>query len=215
MWFQMRSMLDEFKVDIKSVAHIGAHWGEELEQYIQVGIDRIVLFEPLAANCKNIRTKIRDLNADRHRLEYYDIALYQTALGAEDKDEVVLAVSSNDAQSSSIMEPLVHLSQYPGITFQNKETASLKRLDGMGLGTFDMLNIDVQGYELEVLKGAMKTLESVKLIVVEVNRAELYRGCPMIEDLDEFLAQYALERKWTDWIGGTWGDAVYVKQENS
>lgn len=212
MLITMQAILEQFRTPIKSVAHIGAHWGEEMADYVAHGVERIVLFEPLAANCKTILRNMADLQAGRHRLEYIDVSLYQTALGAEDKDEVILSVSSNDGQSSSILEPLHHLTQYPWITFKDKEKASLKRLDGLSLGHFDMLNIDVQGYELEVLKGAVETLKSVKLVLVEVNQEELYRGCPMVEELDEFLSQFALERKWTNWAGGTWGDAIYIKK---
>jgi hypothetical protein len=48
--------------------------------------------------------------------------------------------------------------------------------------------------------------------MTEVNRAELYKGCARIEDLDMFLSQYGFERVETTWDGGTWGDAFYVKR---
>jgi hypothetical protein len=75
------------------------------------------------------------------------------------------------------------------------------------------LNIDVQGYELEVLKGAKKCLENVYYIIVEVNRAELYQDCPMIGDIDDFLSVFGFSRVETEWRHNreNWGDALYVK----
>jgi FkbM family methyltransferase len=205
MWFKLKDMIQEYQVNPQSVAHIGAHWAEELDEYIQNGFTKIALFEPLEINLAVIRSKLAAIAAP------VEVQLYATALGNEDLDEITLAVSSNDAQSSSILSPKEHLTQYPGITFPNLARSTLKRLDNMRLGRFDMLNIDVQGYELEVLRGAAETLPTVQLIVVEVNRAELYAGCPMVEDLDGYLSQFGLFRQKTDWIGGTWGDAIYTR----
>lgn len=47
--------------------------------------------------------------------------------------------------------------------------------------------------------------------MTEVNRKELYKMCPMIEDIDSFLLDFDLKRVETDWIGGTWGDALYIR----
>ena len=71
----------------------------------------------------------------------------------------------------------------------------------------------MQGYELEVLKGATKTLEHIDLILSEVNKEELYKDCPRIEDIDNFLADFKFQRIAEYWQqdGGTWGDALYLK----
>ncbi len=76
---------------------------------------------------------------------------------------------------------------------------------------FNMINIDVQGFELEVFRGAKNTLNNIQYVMTEVNRAELYKNCCMVEELDEFLGKYGFERKETTWDGETWGDAFYTK----
>jgi len=77
---------------------------------------------------------------------------------------------------------------------------------------YNFINIDVQGYELEVFKGGKKTLESIDYIMTEVNRDEVYKNCPRIEELDTYLSTYGFERVETTWDGGTWGDAFYIKK---
>ena len=41
---------------------------------------------------------------------------------------------------------------------------------------------------MEVLKGAVNTLiQDIKYIIVEINKKELYEGCPNVKDIDVFL----------------------------
>ena len=50
--------------------------------------------------------------------------------------------------------------------------------------------MDVQGYELEVLKGATETLKHVDYVYCEVNRDEVYEGNAYVEEIDEFQYNY-------------------------
>ena len=61
----------------------------------------------------------------------------------------------------------------------------------MEIEDIDLLNIDTQGYEMEVLKGSRKLLsQGIKYIILEVNKKELYEGCPLVKDIDNFLKKY-------------------------
>jgi hypothetical protein len=59
---------------------------------------------------------------------------------------------------------------------------------------YNFLTIDVQGYELEVLKGSRETLKNINYILTEVNRDELYENCARVEQLDEFLGRFNFQR---------------------
>ena len=102
---------------------------------------------------------------------------------------------------------------HPHIKFEKTNDIDIKKLDSLDNIKVNFLNIDVQGYELEVLKGGIKTLENIDYIYSEVNRNELYENGVLVEDLDEFLYQYNFRRITTSWCGGTWGDALYIKQK--
>ena len=86
-------------------------------------------------------------------------------------------------------------------------------LDDLNISNIDLINIDTQGYELEVLKGAKNALHQIKYILIEVNKDELYEGCPHVKDLDRFLNKYSFIRTdtlfWSDTF--SWGDAFYIK----
>ena len=54
-------------------------------------------------------------------------------------------------------------------------------LDHMAYEDVDMIKFDVEGYEMEVLKGATKTLESVKYLMIELNNNTKKYGSNNVE----------------------------------
>jgi FkbM family methyltransferase len=52
-----------------------------------------------------------------------------------------------------------------------------------------LLKMDVQGYELEVLKGATESLKSVRVVLAEVNLLDIYADVPLLAELLSWLQQ--------------------------
>ncbi len=69
----------------------------------------------------------------------------------------------------------------------------MQTLDGVvaaaSLGPADVMKIDVQGYELEVLKGASETLKSVEAVLMEVSLMPLYENNPLITEVLNFMSE--------------------------
>jgi len=189
-------------MDIKGIIHVGGHYGEEISEYVQNGIQDIIIFEPISENFDILSERVQDLNAN--------IAGYQVALGSE-RGEFTMYVSDNEKQSSSLLKPKVHLTHHPHVKFPSKETVEVHLLDDYDCDTCNFINMDVQGFELEVLKGGKKTLEHVDYVYCEVNRDEVYENNAFVEELDEFLGEYGMKRVETDWAGEIWGDALYIR----
>lgn len=200
-------MVNKYNMDIKGIIHIGAHHGQEIEEYIDNGVQDILMFEPVSHNFEILQEKLKDANAN--------IQAYQVALGNEEKEGVTMYLSDNNLISSSVLKPKVHLQLHPGVGFPGTEEVEMQRLDSFSEDTknFNFINMDVQGYELEVLKGGAETLKHVDYVYCEINRDELYEGNAFVEDLDEFLKDYNMERVETDWSGTLWGDALYVRKK--
>jgi len=121
-------------------------------------------------------------------------------------------VSDHNRISSSILKPKVHLTHHPNVKFPETEEVEVNCLDNYDCFNYNFINMDVQGYELEVLKGGKKTLDQVDYVYCEVNRDEVYENNAFVEELDEFLAEYNMERVMTSWEGQIWGDALYVRK---
>jgi len=120
-------------------------------------------------------------------------------------------VASN-GESSSFLKPNRHLQEHPHITFPEELTIKQYPLDQFDTNDYQMLNLDVQGYELEVLKGAERTLNSIKYIYTEVNTNNLYDGCVLLDEMDSWLKEKNFIRKEIYLTPHGWGDAFYMKE---
>lgn len=190
-------------MQIKGLIQIGAHYGQEYKSYQRLNIANLVFFEPLSQNFEILKSRVKG-----------NAKLFNKALGNENKTIKMCVESANKGMSSSILKQKKHLEQYPEIIFDREELVEMVRLDDIleDKENYNFLVIDVQGYELEVLKGSRDTLKNIDYILTEVNRDELYENCVIIEELDEFLGEFNFTIIKTTWEGGSWGNAYYLKR---
>jgi FkbM family methyltransferase len=206
MLLDLLKLKGKYNLNIKGVLHIGAHFGQEFSVYENIGVKNIVFFEPLPHTFEKLKENVGSKNGN--------VLLINSALGNMIGEIEMNVETANQGQSSSILEPHIHLKQYPHIIFNNKINVKITKLDTFieEKEKYNFINIDVQGYELEVFKGGSEFLNHIDYIMTEVNKDEVYKNCPMIEDLDNFLKPYGFERVETTWDGITWGDAFYIKK---
>ena len=121
-------------------------------------------------------------------------------------------ISDPTGLTGSLLEPGLVV-DYPDIVFSEKFMVDVSTLDEeIGYPhPYNFLNMDVQGYELEVLRGGSQTLKTIDYVYTEVNRAEVYKKCAMIEDLTAYLQNFGLIKVAEAWHGD-WGDAFYIKE---
>jgi FkbM family methyltransferase len=204
MLLDFNGLIEKYKMEIKGVLHIGAHHGQEHTLYKNNNINNVVYFEPLQSNFDVLKN-----NVDGSAI------LFNCALGNDEKEVEMFVETANMGQSSSVLEPAIHAKQYPHIVFDKKETVNMRKLDNieLNLENYNFINIDVQGYELEVFKGSRNTLKHIDYIIAEINREELYKNCSQISDLKEFLSEYGFELVEEAWVGGNWGDGLFIKKK--
>lgn len=203
MLLDFTELVKKYDMKIKGIVHIGAHYGQEHNLYKSIGVEKIVYFEPLKNNFEKLRENIKD-----------DSLLFNLALGNENKEIEMYVENANQGMSSSVLKPLVHLTQYPHIKFETKEVVQMKKLDDVSFdkSEYNLITIDVQGFELEVFKGSIQFLEGVDYIFSEVNRDEVYENCTKIDDLTTFLNSFGFELVEINWVGGSWGEGLYIKK---
>lgn len=208
-------LLDRHGLHLRGVIHAGGHLGQEVPLCKKLGAKRVVLFEPVPYTFRAMKVQWGEDPV---------VTCVPLALGACAGSVTMLIENSNQGQSSSILEPKLHLQRFPQIQFDGRQLVDMVALDDWFYperaalaAEVNMFVLDVQGYELEALKGAKKFLREpgLECMVVEVNREELYKGCAMVEQVDEFLkANGGFERAHTNWVGpgeGS-GDAFYVRR---
>jgi len=200
------SLVKQYGVNATGVIHVGGHIGQEMETYKKNNVTNLIVFEPQKVPFQKLSAVVESVGFD-------NVTLINKALG--NSCETVEMTCNDDGLCSSILNPKHVLEQYPNIIFDRKETVEMVTMDSVipENHDFNFLNMDTQGYELEVLKGARKTLEKIDCVYTEVNNTEVYENNALIEEIDEFLKEYDMIRVETDWMGGTWGDAFYIRQE--
>jgi FkbM family methyltransferase len=202
------SLILRHGIPVRGAIHVGAHTGEEVDTYRKAGVPRMIMIE---ANPRVFADLQKRLGSSS------DVIAIQR--GVADVNEVRRFHVTNASQSSSLLPLGRHAQLYPQIVEQSEIGVQCSRLDdlmveiGEDREEYNLLNVDVQGAELMVLKGAEETLQNIDLINIEVNFDELYIGCPQIDDIDDFLAERGFARvEIACPFHPTWGDAVYLRK---
>jgi FkbM family methyltransferase len=147
----------------------------------------LVGFDPDPDEC--VRLNAAAGNAAHER--YEPIAL------AANEGEATLHLTA-DPQSSSLYPPDARaIRRYPELwrhEARGTQTIVTSTIDswaqGAGVGSVDALKVDVQGAELDVLRGAEHLLASMRVIEAEVEFQELYEGQPLFNDVNAFLRDH-------------------------
>lgn len=177
----------DFRTDFKTVLDVGGHHGQftlfALERFESA---RIVTFEPQSDGVELIRT----VTAKESRVTIENFALGATPGTAQ------LNISRRSDSSSLLPIGRGQTEAFPGTEAERTETIAVETLDNLLPGEIErpaLLKIDVQGFELDVLRGATRTLSEIDNIFVECSFIELYEGQPLIGEIIAFLAEREFE----------------------
>lgn len=161
-----------------SIIDIGAYHGEWTAMIKKIFPDSSILMIEAQESKEDI---LKDVSQQYSPNVFYEMAL----LSSEDEQQVRFVEMET---GSSVFE---ESSPYER-DYTSKKTVTLDTLlkthpDFQGA---DFLKIDVQGYELEVLRGAKKLLEKVELVLMEVSLIPVNKGCPIMSEVISFMADH-------------------------
>lgn len=192
MLIDIDNLISKFNIKLTGVIHVGGHVGEEIPIYKKY-TNNIHVFEP-----------------QEHCFAKIDPSVNKYCVALGEKEEILSLYIANNNQSSSLLKPKKHLTEHPDVLFTDLKSIKVMPLDSFNITDCNFINIDVQGYELSVLKGSINTLKHIEYVYTEINISEIYENCAMIEDLDNFLNNFT--RVETQLCGSHgWGDAFYVR----
>lgn len=203
MLINFREAVKKYGMTINGVIVGGAHFGEEMDDYLSIDtVKGIVLFEPCKAAFGVLKENFSHLS---------NVFMHNVALGSEEGIMTMYTETRNEGQSNSLLKPAKHLEQHPTIIFNGTEDVQVHRLDSYGY-SYNLLVLDCQGFELEILKGATKTLKHVDYIYCEVNRDFVYENCAQVHEIDLLLSEEGFRGVKTKWVGN-WGDKIYIRKK--
>lgn len=177
--------------NVKTILDIGANDGQFALFARKMFSDSVIFsFEPLLT----CFTKVLEISNNDKNMVALNFAL------GENNETVEMFHDKFSPSSSLLKMTNEHIQNFPYTGNQIKELVKLRKLDTLDevkdVEREVLMKIDVQGYELNVLKGATNFINQyLPLIVLEISFADLYENEPAFEEIYDFMR--ALDYRFT------------------
>jgi FkbM family methyltransferase len=175
----IRQFLSANPVIIDAGSHVG---GDSIEMCRLYKGAILHAFEPVPSIFKILKYNTR---------KYKKIHCHQVALSNFNGHQLMHVSSGASDGSSSLLKPKDHLKDHPDVFFNEKITVVAKTLDTWaaqeGVTKVDLLWLDMQGFELEVLKASNVILPTVKAVHMEVSTRSTYEGVPLYDEVKSWM----------------------------
>ena len=207
MLIPVSNLIKNYAIRATGVLHVGAHMWEEAADYEKFGWLPIYWVDAYDY-IKEASQKLSLAKPDEHH--FYQGLIWGTS-GLLKKFH-----KANNGASSSVFNLGTHQKVYKDVVYSSSEflsTITLNDLLPKNI-SFDFVNLDIQGAELQALKGLGDRLNQVKYIYTEVNKKYLYEQINLLYEIEIFLRGFGFERVVTKWVEGAgWGDAVFIRRD--
>tara|TARA_B100001057_G_scaffold477616_2_gene547030 strand:- start:956 stop:1597 length:642 start_codon:yes stop_codon:yes gene_type:complete len=151
-------------------------WSMAMEKYAK----EIYCYEPNQTHFECLKR-----NTEQHN----NIKLFNQALG--NQDGMITLTNETATQNTRVL--------------LEQGDVKINKLDSLDIDGVDMLKIDVEGLEMEVLRGASKKLDKIEYIMIELNNNSKKYGSNNIE-IEEHIQSLGFKE-----LIKTWPDIVYRK----
>ncbi|TNE78345.1 MAG: FkbM family methyltransferase [Bacteroidetes bacterium] len=150
---------------------------------------QVELFEPISSNFKIIKDQFGGNKG---------IKLNQLALGHEEGETTIHIADRVTSSSLLELNPEAHeKGSYLADALKpvREESIQVKRVESFikQYEKIHLMKLDVQGFELNVLKGAGEELKKVKYIIMEVSNHDGYSGAPLYHEIDAWMRENNFE----------------------
>lgn len=168
---------DVLNIGFDTIIDVGANKGQFSLIANELKHCKIFAFEPLKSAGNTYEKIFSNSN---------NIKLFKKALGSS-KSKQIINISAKD-DSSSILEITPNQTNYfKGTEKKDELEVNIVPLNACVKSTMlnkkTLLKIDVQGFELEVLKGANNVLKHINYIYCECSYIEFYSGQPLVNEI--------------------------------
>jgi len=215
-WVKMlryRAWLEQW--GIRTILDVGAHVGE-FASAARVAFPEAMIysFEPSPRAFQRLQQRMRN----HHGWKGFPIAL------GDFSGQAMLKESAYSASSSLLPMSETHTREFPWTQQQGEIPIPVQRLDDLDLTIHPkaLLKIDVQGYELQVLRGATRLLEQIDVCLIEVSFETLYQGESPFEEILSWMQAHGFRYRgaWSQFVSMRDGrilqqDALFAKESSS
>ena len=181
-----------------TILEIGCNDGSQTLWFLEIfEKPKVYCFEPDPRAVARFKAKV----GRRSNINIFEIALSDhigeaTFFQSDGQlnEEQAKAMPEGWDLSGSIRQPKEHLAIHPWVTFDKKTTVKTSTLDAwcdkQGIEAIDFIWMDVQGAEIDVLRGGKNTLTKTRFIYTEYSNNELYKGQFNLRQLIKYLQDF-------------------------
>ena len=176
---------------INVIFDIGANSGQFALETLYNGFrGKIISFEPTSEVYEKLK---------KNSQKWSNWQIHERAAVGEECGTIMINVAGNSAASSSILAMgKAHQDAAPEANFVGSESVSLITLDSVfknyvSQSSKCLLKIDVQGYEEQVLRGAVDSIQGFDAIKLECSLVSLYDGDKTFEYYFDFFKKNGFE----------------------
>ena len=185
-----------------TILEIGCHDGTNTLWFLEVfDFPKIFCFEPdpRAASRFKQKFEIRP-----------EVSFYEYAISDKNGEETFYMSSGQESEtmpdgwdcSGSIRKPKNHLTVHPWCKFEKTMVVKTKTLDTWcreeKIDRIDFIWMDVQGAEIDVIRGGRKALRNTRYLYTEYSNKELYQGQLSLKQLLKELADFEVVARYPD-----------------
>jgi 2-O-methyltransferase len=190
------------------IIEAGGHDGTNTVELSKIPGATVYSFEPVPS--------VYDRLADRVK-GHKNVTAYNIALGSHATTaEMYISSGRNDA-SSSLSKPRDIAVFNADIKFTEKIKVRVETIDEWALqnkiAKVDFMWLDMQGHELEALKGAQSLLSSLSAIYTEVNLLSVYEGIPLYHEVWEWIRDFGFKIERIDFTWADQGEVLFVRDQ--
>jgi FkbM family methyltransferase len=173
--------------DFKSIVDVGSNEGQFAQKILTLfPAANLHCFEPI----ESVFAKLKENLTSQENVFFYNF-------GLGEKEEEMLIFKNEYTPSSSMLTMLdVHKRNFDFAIEVKPEKIKIRTLDSFFDSVVNdplLIKIDVQGYELFVLRGGIRVLEKAAVVILETSFYRLYREQPLFNDIYDFLIQMGFE----------------------
>lgn len=209
-----KKALDDLNIERKGFIHAGLGTSFNVNFYDFLGFKKGLLIEANSVCLDYVKKDIQEMGF----LERF----YTKKTAISNFDGEADFNYSNNPGCSSLLKlgegmkkyyPKVHIDRVSKIQVKTINTIFLED-NKLHLKDFNVLNIDIQGSELDAIQGASTLIPYLDVINVEVENVYLYKDVPLKEDVIKILSEFKFCPYITTVMDGrgSFDDMIFIKE---
>jgi FkbM family methyltransferase len=189
------------------IIEAGAHIGSDTIEMSRVWPGATIhAFEPIPSIYKELLSSTK---------KYKNITTHPLALSNATGDAEIFVSSGASNGSSSLLTPKEHIADHPDVHFRDKIKIKTITLDEWAVQNnvdhVDFAWLDMQGFELPVLKASRVIAKTLKVIYTEVSLKEMYEGSILYPELKQWMIESGFRIELEDMPFDDFGNVLFVK----